>query len=280
VRDFGVAAIELVKYEGAGNDFLVLFDPMRSLPFDADLVSALCDRHRGVGADGVLRLSDPAGVATVAMTLKNADGSAAETSGNGLRCAALAAVHAGLAASEVVIETVVGSSKAVVRSASDGRADVSVEMGRMRVEPVASPIEGRTAYRVDAGNPHLVLVGATLDDVDLNRVGPELEVAVPDGQNVEVVAVSRDRGRIALRVWERGAGITEACGSGSAAAAASCRFADLVENRVVVENPGGELVVELSGSQPAGLLATLTGPARRVAVVGVDLDELYEKSCR
>jgi len=274
VRDFDVAVIEFVKYEAVGNDFLVLFDPGRTAPFSPGVVSALCDRHHGVGADGVLRLSGAEGDAVVAMELKNADGGDAETSGNGLRCAALAVVHAGLATTELVIETVVGPARAQVRLAAAGQGEVTVEMGELTVRSVDSPLEGRAAYRVDVGNPHLVLVGATLDGVDLERLGPELETAVPGGQNVEIVAAGADPGRIALRVWERGAGITEACGSGSVAAAAACRLMGLAGDTVVVENPGGLLVVELAGEDPTRPVATLSGPARRVARVEVEMTEL------
>jgi diaminopimelate epimerase len=269
--------MQFVKYEAVGNDFLVLFDGQLDAPFSSELVAALCDRHRGVGADGVLRLSDGHGGATVTMALKNADGTDAETSGNGLRCAALAVVQAGLGTDEFVIDTIAGPARCVVHLVESGRAEVTVEMGEAKVQPVGAPIEGRAAYRVEVGNPHLVLVGSSLDGVDLERVGPRLEKAVPGGQNVEVVAAGEDPHRIALRVWERGAGLTEACGSGSVAAAAACRFAGLASSRVVVNNPGGALTVELSGADLARPLATLTGPARRVARVEVELGALLSE---
>ena len=277
VRDFAVAVMECVKYEAAGNDFLVLFDTQLKVPFSSELVSALCERHRGVGADGVLLLSDGHAGATVTMRLKNADGTDAETSGNGLRCAALAVVQAGLGTEDFVIETIAGPARCVVHLVEPGFAEVTVEMGKAKVEALEASIEGRAAYRVEVGNPHLVLVGGSLDGVDLERVGPRLEKAVPGGQNVEVVAAGQDPGRIALRTWERGAGLTEACGSGSVAAAAACRFAGLASSRVVVDNPGGPLIVELSGADPARPLASLTGPARRVARVEVEVGALVSE---
>jgi diaminopimelate epimerase len=268
--------LELVKYEAIGNDFLVLFDPDADAPFDAELVAALCDRHHGLGADGVLRLR--AAGATIAMSLKNADGGDAETSGNGLRCAALAAVHAGLATTELSIETDAGPVRAAVQLLEAGRAEVTVEMGEAAVQRADSPLAGYEAFQVNTGNPHLVLVGgatrAELAALDLGRLGPPLEVAVAGGQNVEFVATPVDPARITLRVWERGAGMTEACGSGSVAAAAACRYASLVGERITVDNPGGELVVTLSGEDRARSRATLAGPARRVGYLQVARDEI------
>jgi diaminopimelate epimerase len=272
-----VDALELVKYEAIGNDFLVLFDLDADAPFDAELVAALCDRRHGIGADGVLRLGRSS-TATIAMSLKNADGSDAETSGNGLRCAALAAVHAGLAPDELVIGTVAGPVRAAVELRGEGRADVTVEMGAAIVRRLGSPLAGYEAFEVHAGNPHLVLVAgpsrAALAAIDLEALGRPLEGAVAGGQNVEFIAAGDDTARITLRVWERGAGITEACGSGSVAAAAACHFAGLVGERVTVENPGGDLVVTLAGDDRARPRATLAGPARRVATVRVAPHEL------
>jgi len=114
-----------------------------------------------------------------------------------------------------------------------------------------------------------VLIGATVEDVDLGSLGPSLEVGVPGGQNVELVAVRPGRDELDLVVWERGVGLTLACGSGSIAAAAAAHVAGLVGAVVVVHNPGGDLVVELA-PLAGGVGATLVGPARHVAQVFVD----------
>ncbi len=325
----------LIKCHGVGNDFLIWFDPARpggALPFrddgddarggasdragelDDDLVRALCDRRTGVGADGVVVARPPIDArAAVAMELRNADGSRAETSGNGLRCLALALVRAGVAGSEVALETGSGLRRCVVGPPGPGGSStVSVEMGRLllgpelggtgpgrpqpasgagprwtepRPDPVmapgapgppaASPLlagllaHGFRARLVDAGNPHLVLLGESLAGVDISAVGPELEATVPDGANVELAATTGS-GSLDLLVWERGAGRTDACGSGSCATAAVARAAGLVADRVEVRNPGGELLVELSG--PLGSPeAVLSGPAVQVARIEVDL---------
>jgi len=267
-----VAPLEVWKYEAVGNDFLVIADWEKAGRFDADLALALCDRHRGIGADGLLRLSAPQRGGVLRMDVLNADGSCAETSGNGVRCAVLCARDIGLVtADRLVVETVVGNVSASI-DAPDATvpATVRVDMGVVRVTPLpASPVEGRRAFLADVGNPHLVLIGATLGDVDLATVGPTLERSVPGGQNVELVACHEGADELDLVVWERGAGLTLACGSGSVAAAAAAHATGLVGVVVVVHNPGGDLVVELA---PAGhgLEATLVGPARRVGKIVVD----------
>lgn len=267
MRDSGVGRIDLDKYEALGNDFLVLVDHEGGPAPSAALASALCDRRRGIGADGLIRLTG--GPAAFAMELWNADGSTAETSGNGLRCAALAAYRESGSTAPLITTAAAASHCTVKPEAGGGRAEVRVEMGEVRVAEVPSPLASRRAFAVDIGNPHLVLVGER-GDVTIEGVGPGLERAVEGGQNVELVSVL-GRAALDLEVYERGAGITEACGSGSAAAAAATHAVGLTEAVVVVRNPGGDLTVELSGSPPS---AALSGPARHVAAVVVELEEV------
>jgi diaminopimelate epimerase len=275
-----VTTVSLLKYHALGNDFLISLDAGAltggpgDVDVEADLVRSLCDRRRGVGADGLIVVRPPQAGGHVAMELRNADGGRAETSGNGLRCFALALVDSGLVASRSVqIETDGGLVSATVGARpAGGCADVTVSMGRLRVGPATRPApmlgERFEARSVDAGNPHLVLIGPTIEGVDIATIGPLLEHQVTSGRNVEAVARNAPDS-LDLVVWERGAGLTEACGSGSCAAAAAARASGLVGDRVAVRNPGGTLVVELSGSadEPE---ATLSGPACRVARVVVD----------
>ena len=263
------------KYEALGNDFLLFVDWPCAADFDADLAVALCERHRGVGADGLIRISAPRDGGALRMDLLNADGSAAETSGNGMRCAVLLARDEDLVqAGELVVETTAGKVSATVGPEGGSDATARVGMGVAKVAPLAvSPFPERRAFSVDVGNPHLVLIGETTDGVDLAVVGRALSTDVPAGRNVELVAVGPGDDELGLAVYERGAGLTLACGSGSVASAAAAHSVGLVGERVVVHNPGGDLVVELVASN-GGWSATLVGPAHRVAEVTVDEQEL------
>jgi diaminopimelate epimerase len=280
VRDSDVVTtVAMFKYHGLGNDFLVSLDPS-TLPggdeLDADFARRLCDRHRGFGADGFIVARAPRAGGDVAMELRNADGGRAEVSGNGLRCLALALFDGDLLADRsVTVETDAGSRRCVVGDRGPGGcAGVRVEMGDVTIDAEVSPPsglgDGWRAFRADTGNPHLVLVGETLDGLDLAVLGPTLEHERPGGQNVEAVTPGGDG--LDLVVWERGAGLTEACGSGSVAAAAVARTIGLVGDRVPVRNPGGSLLVTLSThSRP--IQAELEGPACRIGRVELEIDK-------
>ncbi|HXY44885.1 MAG TPA: diaminopimelate epimerase, partial [Acidimicrobiales bacterium] len=268
--------VSLLKYQAYGNDFLVVLDPA-GLPgtdeLDSGFVVAICDRHRGIGADGVMVVrpatsSNGGRPPDATMELRNADGGRAETSGNGLACLGLALVDAGLVAGpEVLVTTDAGPRLVtVLERTAHGGAAVRTEMGDLKVgEARTAPRLGRgfEARRVDAGNPHLVMTGSSLEGVDIASLGRSLEQAEPGGQNVEVVAPD-GRGGLDLLVWERGVGLTQACGTGSCAAAAAARAAGLVSSRVEVHNPGGTLVVELHGEDPLAPSVFLSGRASRV----------------
>lgn len=275
-----MSSVTLLKYQGTGNDFLICLDPS-PLGDEADalsrgLVLHLCDRHEGVGADGLILLRQSRAGGDGLMELYNADGTRAETSGNGLRCFALALVDSGIVPRRALtVETDGGLVNALVAPRTGRCADVVVEMGTVQVgeeapsPPAAAGFRARTA---EIGNPHLVLIGESLGGVDVGEIGPPLVGAVAGGQNVEVVAPD-GRGGLDLVVFERGAGATRACGSGSCAAAAAARASGLVGDRVVVHNPGGDLVVQLAGplARPS---ARLTGPACRVARVDYELETI------
>lgn len=298
-----MTVLTLVKYQGLGNDFLVALDGQG---FDAagavlagreaegedlgarphaevvaGLARALCERHTGLGSDGVLVLRNPSPGADVRMELRNADGGRAETSGNGLRCFALAVVEAGLVPGpEVNIETDAGVRKAVIgRRDGPGLAEVSVEMGRvivLRSDPVTDPaLPGSRAlpwpaWSVQVGNPHLVLLAPRLEGVLIGAAGPTLERRRPGGQNVEVAIYGPEAGELTLLVWERGVGETLACGTGSVAAAAALYSAGIAPCAVRVISPGGSAKVTIAGDDPVALTAELAGPVRRVARIEVD----------
>jgi diaminopimelate epimerase len=302
-----MSMLKLVKYQGLGNDFLIALDertieaagtkPARESPVGrgtlagadrmGELARAICNRHTGVGADGLLVLRAAGPGADVRMELRNSDGGWAETSGNGLRCFAFAVIEAGLVPGpEVTIETDAGLRRAVLRRRlGPGSADISVEMGKVSVvrsNPVAeAALPGSRAlpwpsWSVDAGNPHLVLLATSLEGVAITTIGPELENQRPGGQNVEFATYDPANGEISLIVWERGAGITLACGSGSVAVAAAFHSAGISPARVRVHNPGGTAEVALFGDDLDAVSAELAGPVSRVAGVELDPAELVE----
>ena len=277
-----VAPLVLTKHEGAGNDFLVALAAAEGGPgggtvpggarLGSDAARFLCDRHRGVGADGLILLGPASDRADCAMRLWNADGSEAEMSGNGIRCLAQAAVDAGLAAPpRFTVATAAGVRTVDYRPGDrPWEATAWVEMGPVRVgaERAVEP-PGVRAVEADVGNPHLVvLVDLDVDAVDLEALAADLAAGHPLGVNVEVVRPGPGPDDLALRVWERGVGETLACGTGTCAAAAVARRWGLVGDRVRVANPGGDLEVALGPGDPPD--AVLGGPVRRVAQVRVD----------
>ncbi len=264
--------LQLTKHHGAGNDFLVLVDLAEEQPLDATLVRALCHRWFGIGADGVIRILAGQDGAALTMDLRNADGTVAETTGNGLRCLAQAAVDAGLVEPPTFTVATLAGPKAVefVPGSAPGTARASVDMGKAELGPdQAQQFADRRARQVDMGNPHLVLLGPDPAGVDVGDLGQRLQDVHPGGINVEFIAVGPGPNALTLRVWERGVGETQACGTGSAAAAVAARSWGLVGETVDVHNPGGTLQVALTGEE-----IRLTGPVRKVAELEVDTDQV------
>jgi diaminopimelate epimerase len=283
-----VAELTIWKYHGTGNDFVMLEDLAAQRPLSAELVRALCDRHRGVGADGVIRVTraDPSSGASFFMDYWNADGSVAEMCGNGIRCLAKLVVERALTTdTELDVDTRAGVKHlsietvgGVVRSVTVGmgparlaRRDIPMTGGDPGQRFLLEPFEvgGRTykASAVSMGNPHLVLfVEEDPADVDVTRLGPivEHDPRFPNKANVEFVAIEPDGG-VRLRVWERGVGETMACGTGACAALVAANEAGLVARRAPVRYPGGELIVERLDDQ-----VRLTGPAQRVFEARLD----------
>jgi len=258
--------LRLTKHHGLGNDFLVLLEPVPGLD-TAALARRLCDRHRGIGADGLLVAHPGTEGADVTMELRNADGSRAEMSGNGIRCFAQALWDAGLSRSpdELIVATDAGVRNVrLVDAHRAGYLRAAVDMGPVSVvhdAPQYTLGSVEAAAFVDAGNPHLVLLDPKLADVDVAADGAKIEATFAGGINVEWIWPGPGPGELTLRVWERGVGETEACGTGSCAAAAAAMSWARTGPRVVVHNPGGDVTVDL------GETAVLTGPAARIASV-------------
>lgn len=319
----GAAGLEsslwrLEKYEALGNDFLVIFleeGPAagfgREPGFLAAWAESLCHRHRGVGADGLLALwvrpgrasterghgqgNDPmpssslAPEPVVSMTLWNADGTLAETSGNGLRVSAHA-VTRGYSATKAPFVILTAAGPRVVRSVapSQGRAGevlVSVDMGAPVVEAFDDEVRAALwalvpwpAVFVDVGNPHVVLLGegaSDLAELDLAELAGQVYQVLGREVNLEV-AVPGEGGRFgedldvgsavvfSIRVHERGVGETEACGSGSVAVAKALDSLGVARGSVKIVSSGGSLIVDWEDGR-----AWLTGPSRWVASLEV-----------
>jgi diaminopimelate epimerase len=263
--------MRLTKHHGFGNDFLVVLDDDRSHPLDAHVTRVLCDRHTGLGADGLIRavpLDPAADGAVAAMDLRNADGSPAEVSGNGIRCLAQALILAGWADGPTIpIRTDAGRRVVTVHDRSDPRIfSLSVDMGVARIDGEAPEWAGgpiRRTLRVDIGNPHLVCdVGD--DDVDLVELGESVNAKEPGGANVHLLT-AEGADRVDIRTYERGVGLTQACGTGACAAAVAARAWGLVGDTVAVEQAGGTACVTVGGDGAV----VLQGPATLVATVAL-----------
>lgn len=235
------------KMEGLGNDFVVLD---ASVEVNPDLVRRLSDRRRGIGADGVLQVTLADG--GVRMGYWNADGSAAEMCGNGLRCVARYAFDRGM---------VDGKEFAVLTPRGPLRVELN-EDPRVELGPVELgnnfEFDGQKFQWASVGNPHAVTLVSELREEEVASIGRSLEQATPGGTNVEFVNVLDDS-RIEMRVWERGVGETLACGSGMVAAVAVSRHLGLTGAAVSVTMPGGVGTVELTPGS-----AWLSGPAHYV----------------
>jgi diaminopimelate epimerase len=249
----------LTKSHGLGNDYLVADPadlPVRVTP---ERVRLLCDRHVGVGSDGLLLREGERGV-----RIFNPDGSEAEKSGNGLRIFARWLVATGrVRESRFVVHTLGGDAGVEVHD-----AQVTVDMGvpRFREDLPSIDVDGQrlAVVALSVGNPHCVILRPQLDVTELRQLGPLVErhPAFPDRTNVQLArAVARDR--VELLIWERGAGETRASGSSACAVVAACQRLGLVDGQVDVtaSMPGGDLQVRVD---EYGSL-WMTGPVEEIA---------------
>jgi diaminopimelate epimerase len=260
--------LPFVKYHGLGNDFVLVDGPL----MDADRARRLCDRRRGVGADGVMTVLPPRTPGAAArMHIYNSDGSVAAMCGNAIRCLARHLAEQRGLAGALVIDTDSGPKTCTVHRGPGGEVEaVSVEMGPARLlgeEVFRVAGESLRAVRVSMGNPHAVL----FDEPTRARaaaIGPDLERSVPGGVNVGFARASPSG--IDLVVWERGAGLTDACGTGACAAAVASVSRGLVPagEPVEVRLPGGALRITVARDLVG---VTMRGPATRAFAGEADL---------
>ncbi|MFN2489895.1 MAG: diaminopimelate epimerase [Actinomycetota bacterium] len=269
--------MRFAKYQGIGNDFVMIADPGDRVGLTPELVRRLCDRRFGIGGDGVIRVSPGRDGAELFMDYVNSDGSIGEMCGNGIRCLALFARAEGLTgATELSVATRAGVKFVEVL----GGDRVRVDMGPPVFAPADIPVhwEGRDALEVkiqiesgvveaaclSMGNPHAVLFVDDPAAAPVATLGPALEAHpdFPKRTNVEFVTVLAED-RIAMRVWERGVGETLACGTGACAAAVASKLLAGTSSEAVVALPGGELEISWAGSLEERASVLLTGPAVR-----------------
>jgi diaminopimelate epimerase len=270
--------VQLTKHHGLANDFLVVLDEVNGagLTIDGELARQVCDRRRGVGADGLIHGERPpaGGDVDVVMHLFNADGSRAEMSGNGIRCLGQAVAMAREVRELVLhVATDAGVRRVQVElSADEQTGTAAVDMGPAHEgPPIPEAVSSRLtrlvgdagevrAVTVDLGNPHLVAVVPDPTDIDLTQEGPPIETAFAEGINVEFISAP-DPDALVLRVWERGAGVTQACGTGACAAVYAAHSWGLVSDWARVEMTGGTAEVFLGPS------ITLVGPTTHIATL-------------
>lgn len=255
-----------VKMHGLGNDFVVLDERRFRLGLNADRARAIADRKRGVGCDQIIAI-EASERADAFMRIRNADGGEVEACGNGARCVAALLLREGGKA-EVSIDTNAG----IVRAWRTADGNISVDMGEPRFDwrdiPLAraadtlhvdcriGPLADGVA--VNVGNPHIVFFVPDAEAIDVEKLGPRMEhdPLFPERVNVEVAQILA-RDRIRMRVWERGVGITLACGTGACATLAAAARRGLTDRRARVVLDGGELLIEWTADNRL----TMTGPA-------------------
>jgi len=279
--------LNFTKLQSAGNDFVLVGAAgiEREWP---QLAQAICQRHFGVGADGLILIM-PSEIADIGMRVFNADGSEAEACGNGLRCLIRYAVNSGFVDSkveEINIETIAGLRKAKLFTGTDNEIKIQVDMGKPEFDAVKIPVAivpGRgklvdimliAEYPViidnrelllsfvAMGNPHAVYFQQQpVSDFPLSSIGPAVErhKLFPNRVNFEIARVINRR-LIEVRVWERGVDETLACGSGACAVAVAARLLDYTDSPVSIKLPGGILEVEWNRAGEV----MLSGPAEIV----------------
>src|SRR5258708_1462444 len=270
--------IDLIKYQALGNDYLVLALPA-ALDQVVELLPEICDRHRGLGSDGLLAFDSKA----MTVRIFNPDRSEAQKSGNGLRIAAAHAVLEHGAGERFDVRTPGGPNPVRIINRDGAQVTSEVDIGRpsFRAADLPALFDGEPdrvhlntpagsveAMLVSVGNPHCVVFGEPVTMERCQQLGlyRERHAAFPERTTVQLFE-ALDRGHIRLEIWERGAGYTLASGTSASAVAAACMRAGLVDDHVTVQMPGGDLAVR----RESGGNLVQSGPARRVYRATIDL---------
>ncbi|MFA9477792.1 diaminopimelate epimerase [Phycisphaerales bacterium AB-hyl4] len=282
--------MRFIKMHGLGNDYVYVNGYEHTIADPADLAPRIADRHFGVGGDGlILALPPEPGVeADVRMRMFNADGSEAEMCGNGVRCVCKLAHDYGItAANPMRVQTGNGVLSLEYTTNADGKVDqVTVDMGAPILEPAHVPVapdkltptdqpqtfrlsiaqsnELLTTTFVSMGNPHAMIYVPDVHAIDLTRLGPLLErhPAFPNRMNIHFVQLHA-RNEVTMRTWERGSGITLACGTGASAVCVAGVLTDRNDRTITAHLPGGDLTLEWRESNNH---VYMTGPATEVFI--------------
>lgn len=271
--------MRFTKVHGLGNDFILVncFEEKVDIKQAPELALNMCDRHFGIGADGLVLLL-PSDSADVNMRIFNSDGSEAEMCGNAIRCVAKYLYAHGMVKKEKIqVETLAGIMVPELIIENGGLKLVRVDMGEPRLERSEIPMEGPAgrvineplevngaACRVTAvsmGNPHCIIFVPDVEQVPLHDIGPLIEThsAFPRKTNVEFIQVL-NRQEVVMKVWERGAGETMACGTGACASAVACALNGHTGRKVTVHLKGGDLLIDWAENNHV----YMTGPAEEV----------------
>ena len=279
--------VHFKKYHGLGNDYLVIDPNVSGINLTAETIRFICDRHFGIGSDGILYGPIKAGE-NLSVRIFNSDGSEAEKSGNGLRIfAKYLYEHNYVQQKDFTIQTLGGIAHAHVEDEAANL--IKINMGKITFLSTEIPVKGKAREVVDEeleingsvykvtclsiGNPHCVIPMNEINEEKARKLGPFVENhnMFPNRINMQLLKVI-DEENINIQIWERGAGYTLASGSSSCAAAGAAHKLRLVENKVNVKMPGGKLFVEISKTQEV----FLTGPVEKV-FEGHFNSELIEK---
>jgi diaminopimelate epimerase len=258
------------KMHGLGNDFVVLDGREQPVGLGSSTARAIADRRTGIGCDQLILL-EPSKVADLRMRIFNADGGEVEACGNAARCVTL------LEGGEPRIETLGG----VIAGIANGTS-ASIDMGEPRFGwdeiPLAYPMDTRTMpvgwedlqtpFGANVGNPHVVFFVEDANAVELGRLGPLIEKDPLFPERINVNVASEEEGAIRLRVWERGAGLTQACGTGACATAVAAISLGRARSPVEVRLPGGTLTIAWERGGPI----RMSGPAAHVFTGEIDLE--------
>ena len=271
--------IEFAKYQGLGNDFILIDNRHSSEPaITPEQAVDLCDRHFGIGADGVIFALPGQNDTDYTMRIFNSDGSEPEMCGNGIRCLAkfIADLEGSEAKTQYRIHTLAGVISPELRS--DGQVKVDMGVPRLLAAEIPTTLVASDAKVIDVpievadkswsvtcvsmGNPHCITFVEDVSAVALETIGPQFEhnQAFPQRTNTEFIQVIRSD-YVKMRVWERGAGVTLACGTGACAAVVAGVLVGKCDRATAVELPGG--VLEIEWAEVSGRIY-MTGPAQRV----------------